>query len=140
MSNAVDLFTAAPLFYHLSTSMVKTLPLEQLINLRSLRVNASIETIEELLRQYENKVYLSANLSLGQILLTGDKESINSLVKSFESKNISVDFLPFAIPYHTPLVSGILSAEDPDIQALQISNPLIESWSCSLAAPYPTKP
>ena len=139
MSGAVDLFKAAPLFYHLSTGMVHALPLDRLINLRSLRVNDSYETIEQELIDYKDKVYLGANLSPRQLILTGDKESINSLLKSFESQNISADYLPFAIPYHTSLVADMVSADDPDIQALQISAPLIESWSCSLAAPYPSK-
>jgi phosphopantetheinyl transferase (holo-ACP synthase) len=78
-------------------------------------------------------------LSPNQLIITGDKESINTLAKSFENDNITADFLPFAIPYHTPLVSGVVSLSNPDIQALQITNPLIESWSCSLAAPYPAQ-
>ncbi len=139
MSGAVDIFKAAPLFYHLSTGMVHALPLDQLINLRSLRVNDSYEKIEVELANYKNKVYLSANLSPRQLILTGDRESINLLLKSFESRHISADFLPFAIPYHTSLVADVVSADNPDIEALQISNPLIESWSCSLAAPYPNK-
>jgi malonyl CoA-acyl carrier protein transacylase/phosphopantetheinyl transferase (holo-ACP synthase) len=139
MSGAVDIFKAAPLFYHLSTGMVHALPINQLINLRSLRVNDAYEKIEAELANYKDKVYLSANLSPRQLILTGDRDSINSLLKSFESKNISADFLPFAIPYHTSLVADVVSADNPDIEALQISNPLIESWSCSLAAPYPNK-
>ncbi len=139
MSGAVDLFKAAPLFYHLSTGMVHALPLDQLINLRSLRVNDAYEKIEDELIQYKDKIYLSANLSPRQLILTGDRESINSLLKSLESKQISADFLPFAIPYHTSLVANVVSADNPDIAALQISSPLIESWSCSLAAPYPNK-
>jgi len=140
MSGAVDILKAAPLFYHLSTGMVQAIPLDQLINLRSLKVNAAIEDIEAQLRQFHDKVYLSANLSNRQLIITGDKESINILANAFESRNISADFLPFAVPYHTPLVSGVVSSDNPDIQALQISAPLIESWSCSLAAPYPSSP
>ncbi len=108
MAGAIDIFKAAPLFYHLSTGMVHALPLDQLISLRSLRVNDSYEKIEEELANYKNKVYLSANLSPKQLILTGDRESINSLVKSFENRHISADILPFAIPYHTSLVAGVV--------------------------------
>ena len=140
MSGAVDIMKAAPLFYRLSTGMVRALPLDQLIKLRSVKVSAALEDIQQDLNNFSRQIYLSANLSPKQLILTGDKEAINSLAKLFDSKNITADFLPFAIPYHTPLVSGVVSLANPDIQALQIANPLIESWSCSLAAPYPAQP
>ena len=49
MSGAVDILKAAPLFYYLSTGMVRALPLDQLINLRSLKVTAAIENVRMIL-------------------------------------------------------------------------------------------
>ncbi len=140
MSGAIDILGAAPLFYHLSTGLSKALPLDRLINLRSLKINAAFEDVEQELMQYSQQIYLSADLSREQLIVTGEKGSINLLSKSLEDNGISADFLPFAIPYHTSLVADVVSLENPDVQALQISQPLIESWSCSLADKYPSYP
>jgi len=140
MSGAIDILSAAPLFYHLSTGISKALPFNRLVNLRSLKINAAFVDIEKHLVPYQGKVHISADLSDKQLLVTGDKDSINALTKILEDNNISADFLPFAIPYHTSLVADIVSPQDPDVLALQISEPLIESWSCSLVDKYPSNP
>ena len=140
MSGAINIISAAPLFYHLSTGVSKALPFNRLVNLRSLKINTAFVDIEGHLAQYESKVHLSADLSDKQLLVTGDKESINTLAKALEENNISADFLPFAIPYHTSLVSDVVSPQNPDVLALQIGKPLIESWSCSLVDKYPPNP
>ncbi len=140
MSGAIDIMKAAPLFYHLSTGIVRALPMNKIVNLRSLKINASLAAVKSDLEQFDGKVHLSADLSSKQLIVTGDRDSINALVRIFESNNISADFLPFAIPYHTSLVAGVVAANNPDIQALEIGRPLVESWSCSLAQQYPAKP
>jgi len=140
MSGSIDILAAAHLFYHLSTGISKALPFNRLINLRSLKINTAFTRIKKYLDQYKDKIHLSADLSDKQLLVTGDKDSINILAKTLEDNNISADFLPFAIPYHTPLVADIVSPQDPDVLALQIEIPLIESWSCSLVDKYPPNP
>ena len=140
MSGAIDIIGAAPLFYHLSTSISSALPINQLINLRSLKINAAFPVISSYMNSYAGKIHLSADLSNRQVLVTGDKESINLLAKALEQNNISADFLPFAIPYHTSLVANVVSPNNPDVLALQIDKPMIESWSCSLADKYPNNP
>jgi len=140
MSGAIDILSAAPLFYHLSTGVSKALPFDRLVNLRSLKISAAFADIEKHLAQYAGKIHLSADLSDTQLLVTGDKNSINTFAKTLQDNNISADFLPFAIPYHTSLVADIVSPHNPDVLALQIGKPLIESWSCSLVDKYPPNP
>lgn len=140
MSGSVNIINAAPLFYHLSTGVSKALPFNRLVNLRSLKINAALADIQKYLASYKNKIHLSADLSYEQLLVTGDKDSINTFAKTLEDNNISADFLPFAIPYHTPLVIDVVSPQNPDVLALQIDKPLIESWSCSLVDKYPSDP
>ena len=81
MGGAIDISAAAPLFYHLSTSISKALPFDRLLNLQSLKINAPFSAVASYLAKLKGKVHLGADLSNKQLLVTGDKESINLLVR-----------------------------------------------------------
>jgi phosphopantetheine--protein transferase-like protein len=137
MSGAADILAASPLFYHLSTSAARSIPQERLAELRSLRVAASYEQVEAHLKSRSDSVYLGANLSEHQILLSGYKTSIEELLKEFDREGIDAVLLPSAIPYHTPLVEGVVDENREEISELEFYAPQIPSWSCSTASFYP---
>lgn len=136
ISGAIDVIYAAPMFYRLSTAIARSVPKASLANLKSLRVTADYRTIQPLIADLSD-VYLSADLSPAQHLLSGGKDSINEVGKRLERAKVEFHPLPMAIPYHTPLVAGVVRADLPEIAAMPISSPGIEMWSCSNSSPYP---
>ncbi|PWT96958.1 MAG: hypothetical protein C5B53_08640 [Candidatus Melainabacteria bacterium] len=140
MSGAADILAASPLFYHLSTSAARSIPQERLAELRSLRVAASYEKVEPHLKSRSDCVYLGADLSEHQLLLSGYKASIEELLKDFACDGIDAVLLPSAIPYHTPLVEGVVDENREEISDLEMAAPQIPSWSCSTASFYPSDP
>jgi acyl transferase domain-containing protein/phosphopantetheinyl transferase (holo-ACP synthase) len=140
MSGASNILTGSPVFYHLSTSTARSVPQERLATLRSVRVATSYAVIEPYLNKHRQSVYLGADLSPHQLLLSGDKSTIEDLVRELESAGIQADVLPTAIPYHTPLVEGVIDTDRQELQNLEMRAPLIPSWSCSTASFYPADP
>lgn len=140
MSGAADIFTASPIFYHLSTSTARAIPQDKLAELKSIRVVAQYELIEPHLRDIVPPVYLSADLSPTQVLLSGNKASIEKLLKRLEQTGIQADVLPAAIPYHTSLVEGVIELDQKELQELEMYAPQIDCWSCSTASAYPSEP
>ncbi len=139
MAGATDIISAASVFYHLSTNVANSIPKEQLSELRSVMVVAPYPKIEQYSKKYSD-IYLSADLSAKQVILSGGKESIEALVKELEAFGIEVHMLPAAIPYHTPLVENVVQADHEDLSKLEINAPTIAAWSCSSATSYPDDP
>jgi malonyl CoA-acyl carrier protein transacylase/phosphopantetheinyl transferase (holo-ACP synthase) len=137
MSGAASILAASRLFYRLSTEVANSLPKARLATLRSIKVKSALATFDQHLGQYQNKVYLSGDLSNKQVILTGEKKSIAQLVSTLEDLDIEVDYLPVAIPYHTALVAGAINQNSAELENLEISEPAISSWSCSIASEYP---
>jgi len=139
MGGAADILGGTPTFYHLSTSVANAIPKEKLADLRSVKVKASFDQIEPLMKK-SAEVFLSADLSNKQVILTGSRANIDTLVNTLESKGMEADYLPVAIPYHTALVKGMVATDRTEVDELELSPPAIESWSCSIAAEYPQDP
>jgi phosphopantetheine--protein transferase-like protein len=137
MSGAANILTSAPLFYHLSTKVANSLPKDKLAELRTIKVKAPIEKFAYILERDQTKVYLSADLSDQQVIMTGDRNPIAVLVNTLESLGIEVDYLPVAIPYHTALVHGAVAADTAELENLEMHTPDIAAWSCSIASEYP---
>ncbi|MBX9686088.1 MAG: polyketide synthase dehydratase domain-containing protein [Candidatus Obscuribacterales bacterium] len=137
MSDAVDIMSAAEIFYHLSTHVSRSIVPSELAALRSIRVAAPLESFEDLLKSLQGKVYVGADLSRTCVLLSGAKEAIEELCTILKKRKIDFLNLPIAIPYHTPLVSGKISETDADVQSLDMKSPRLEAWSCSSGSPYP---
>ena len=140
MSGAADILTASPVFYHLSTSTARSIPQDRLADLRSLRVAAPYTVVEPYLKKYSRSVYLGADLSDHQLLLSGFKASIEEMAREFDCDGIQADLLPSAIPYHTPLVEGVIEADRQELLDLEMNAAQIPSWSCSTASFYPSEP
>lgn len=138
MGDSVDIFEASETFYRLSTQVSRSIPLNSLGSLRSIRVVASYEKdIQPLLSGLEKTVHLSADLSERCVLLSGEKSVIDQLCKMLKERDIDFLTLPVAIPYHTELVAGKVDANDQEVQRLEMRGPRLEAWSCSIQGRYP---
>jgi malonyl CoA-acyl carrier protein transacylase/phosphopantetheinyl transferase (holo-ACP synthase) len=137
MGGAANILTSSPMFYRLSTDVANSLPKERLAQLRSIKVKAPLESFTAHLQKYDKKVFLSADLSDEQVILTGDKISIARLVTALEKSGFEVDYLPVAIPYHTALVAGAVTTDHAEVESVEMQAPEIPSWSCSIASEYP---
>lgn len=138
MSEMVNLFQAAQTFYHLSTQVSRSVSVSQLANLKTIRVAGSTDgNLKPVLDSMTSPVYVGADLSETCVLISGTRDSIDTLCTKLKSEKIEFLPLPVAVPYHTPLVAGKVSHESDEVQRLTMSAPSIESWSCSLASKYP---
>jgi len=140
MSGAVDILDAAQLFYRLSTNLSSSIPKEKLLNLRSLQIFDQYERVAPILLRQDGELYLGADLSPSQLIVTGSKQAISTLIATLEEEKINFVPLPAAIPYHTPLVKGIINPDSEEIKALPIRPAQREAWCCSSVAPYPSDP
>ncbi|MBS2007130.1 MAG: polyketide synthase dehydratase domain-containing protein [Cyanobacteria bacterium SZAS TMP-1] len=133
-TGSVDVLSVAKTFYQLSTRVARSIPAESLANLRTLRVLSSWERVSKLA---EGDLYLSADLGLDHIIVTGSVEVITTLGDRLKESRIGSHLLPVPIPYHTPLVASIIDANNEAVQAVDIQPLAIPGWSCSTALMYP---
>ncbi len=137
INGAADVLETAPVFYRLSTGVANAVSIAELAKLRSIKVTGDWEVIEPLLKDLPHKVYLGADLSPKQMLLSGTVEAITAAKKTIQAAGFEVLPLPVAIPYHTPLVEGKVDSGDEAVQAVTVSKPKIATWACSLIDKYP---
>ena len=137
MSGAVDILTAAPMFFRLSTAVSKSVPKDDLAQLRTAMVLGDYDLIEGTLAAIEN-LYVGAALAPSQTIISGSQKAIDIAVAKLEELSIDSYILPMAIPYHTPLVSGFVDHDNPELQELPLQAPTTPAWSCSKVAPYPS--
>jgi acyl transferase domain-containing protein/phosphopantetheinyl transferase len=136
MSGAVNILDVAPLFYHLSTQVAKSVSKEKLANLRSIMLVADHDNFKETLKDIDD-LYLSAALCPSQTMLSGSKEAVAEAVKSLTAAGFEPQPLPMAIPYHTPLVEGMVDPNLQEIQDMELGLPKTPIWSCSRVDKYP---
>jgi acyl transferase domain-containing protein/phosphopantetheinyl transferase len=132
---AVDVLSAAELFYNRSTKVAKTIPADKLSNLRSVRVLASADTVMALVGKDE--VYLSADLGEKHVIVTGSINGIKALTEELAKRKIALQNLPTAIPYHTPLVDDLVDGDDDSVKSLKVKPMEIQAWACSTGSQYP---
>jgi acyl transferase domain-containing protein/phosphopantetheinyl transferase len=136
-NGAIDINEAAELFYRLSTTLARSLPEERLKNLRSIKVAASSDSLADLWVGLPEKVYLSADLTYTQAIVSGSELAIEAACQRLKAAEIDFTRLPIAIPYHTPLVANILDKQENELLSLPIAGPSLKSWSCSIPGTYP---
>jgi acyl transferase domain-containing protein/phosphopantetheinyl transferase len=136
MSGAVSILDVAPLFFRLSTNVARSISKERLANLRSVMIVADYDSMKDALEGIED-LYLSAALCPSQTMLSGSKEAIASAIKALTAAGFDPQQLPMAIPYHTPLVEGMVDPNNKEVQEMQLTFPLTPSWSCSSVDIYP---
>ncbi len=141
MNSSFNIFKAAEPFYRLSTQVSRLVPKDELIRLRTIRVSAPFAgRVENLVKALPAPVYLGAEMSNTCSLLSGERSVMDELCAQLKKNDIDFLVLPVAIPYHTPLVAGKISGEDPEFMRLSVQIPDRESWSASLANTYPDDP
>jgi len=137
MSGASDIVAAAETFYGLSIEVARSVPAERLRELRSLRLKTSYDRIAPIMEKLQSPVYLSAEMTDRDVIVSGTQSAIEEASAAFKAAGIDFFQLPAAIPYHTPLVSGIVTTGREEVGKLTVKPPEIEAWSCSLASQYP---
>ncbi len=136
MSGAVSILDAAPMFFRLSTNVARSISKERLANLRSVMIMADYDRMKDALLGIPD-LYLSAALCPSQTMLSGSKEAIASAIKALTAAGFDPQQLPMAIPYHTPLVEGMVDPNNKEVQDMHLKLPLTPIWSCSRVDIYP---
>ncbi len=136
MSGAVNILDVAPLFYRLSTEVAKSISKEKLANLRSIMLVADYDSLSDSLKGIDD-LYLSAALCPSQTMLSGSKEAVARAMKALTAAGFEPQPLPMAIPYHTPLVEGMVDPKNQEIKDMELDLPKTPIWSCSRVAQYP---
>lgn len=136
ISGAADILTASPLFFRLSTAVSQSVPKEKLADLRSIMVRADYEQFAKALEGIEG-LYVSSAMSPQQTILSGAQDSINEAIKTLSRLGHEAHILPMAIPYHTPLVAGLVDDEHDEFIDLPIAATPFPVWSCSQVGTYP---
>jgi acyl transferase domain-containing protein len=136
MSAAVNILDVAPLFYHLSTQVAKSVSKDKLANLRSIMLVADHDSFKDSLKDIDD-LYLSAALCPSQTMLSGSKEAVAEAMKALTAAGFEPQPLPMAIPYHTPLVEGMVDPNLQEIQDMELGLPQTPIWSCSRVDKYP---
>jgi acyl transferase domain-containing protein/phosphopantetheinyl transferase (holo-ACP synthase) len=131
---ACDILSNAEQFYAMSTNAARSIPEEALAKLRSLRVLAAADDV---LKIGGKNIYLSADLGDDHIIVTGDEESVAKLGTELRAKRIAFQQLPIAIPYHTPLVQGLVDADNEMVRNTSVDDISIPIWSCSRGGELP---
>lgn len=134
-SGAVDVLPVAELFYGWSTRVARSVPADDLANLRSLRILASADTVLPLIAGKD--VYLSADLGERHILVTGTEAGTTALAGELARRKIAMQALPSAIPYHTPLVKNLIDSNDDSVQSVEVKKLMVPTWACSTGTRYP---
>ena len=137
MSGAVDIMKVAPLFYNLTTKLARSVPRDQLIKLCSIKVDGSYERLRPALEAISEPVYVAADMTPKHFIVSGERKAIDELGAVLKERQVEYHRLPVAIPYHTPLVQGVIRLEQDEVQQLPISAPALQSWSCSTMQQYP---
>lgn len=136
MSGAVNILEVAPLFYRLSTNVAKSVSKEKLANLRSIMLVADHDSFKDVIAGIDD-LYLSAALCPSQTMLSGSKEAVAEAMKKLTDAGFEPQPLPMAIPYHTPLVEGMVDPNNQEVQDMELGLPQTPIWSCSRMDKYP---
>lgn len=140
IGGASDIVASAKAFYKLSKAVAQAVPAERLGELRSLRVEAGYDVVDPVVSRLPEPVYLCAEMTGGEAILSGTQRAIELASQALRGVGVETHRLPAAIPYHTPLVSGVINYRDPEVRNFQIRTPAIPTWACSIAGLYPTDP
>lgn len=131
---ACDTLSTASQFYAMSTNAARSIPKEALAKLRSLRVLAPAAKV---LKIAGKDVHLSADLGEDHIIITGEEAAIVALGTQLREHNMMFQQLPIAIPYHTPLVQGLVDPDSDMVRNTSIEKMTVPIWSCAQAAQLP---
>lgn len=137
---AINVHRAAAMFCRLSKRVATIIPPEQFATLQSVRIFAPWTRVKSLASTTAESIYLTADLGPDHILVTGAKAAMDDLMSSLRMQGITFLPLSVAVPYHTPLVAGIIDSNHDEIQALEIERFAIPAWSCSTGSQYAADP
>ncbi|EAZ91778.1 type I polyketide synthase [Crocosphaera chwakensis] len=89
-------------------------------------VLATLEKIEPMINSYQDKVAIAAINGSNSLVISGEKEAINSIIKNLDEQNIKTKQLTVSHAFHSPLMQPILAefkelAQEISYQLPQIS-------------------
>lgn len=104
-----------------------------------LAVGAGREALQALIEPYaEEGVYLGMDNCPHQTVVVGRAEPMNRLAADLSRRQMMVERLPFARPYHTPLFESELPRFDQMFEGVPFRSPRVPVYSCTTAAPFPS--
>ena len=137
---AINVHSAAAMFCRLSKRVATIIPAHELASLGSLRIFASWERVAPMLDAIGEDIHLTADLGSKHIMVTGRNDQVNQLAIMLRQEGISFLPLALAVPYHTPLVAGIIDSNHDEIQALAVTEFSRTAWACSTGTKYASDP
>ena len=137
MSGSANIEKAAPMFYKHSVAVARSISLDDLAALKTIKVNDNYDKVAPLLDGLDGEVHLGADLSPKQHLLSGTRKVIAEVIVRLNANSIEFQPLPIAIPYHTSLVDQAVTTGTYDEDFVV---PEISVWSASLVGLYPNDP
>lgn len=98
----------------------------------------SPDTLNQLLADYEGKLYLAMDNCPNQVVLFGSESDIDSAVTRLKAEGGICTRLPFDRAYHTPLFAEVSEAFRAFYNSLDIQPAQIPLYSCATASPFTT--
>lgn len=131
---AVDVLSAAHLFYRLSTDVGRQLPSDVAGGLASARVFTSSTRISQLAGA--ERIFLTADLGDEHTIVTAKQALLERFLETLRAERIVFQQLPNAIAYHTPLIEGLVHPSA-DIETIDVQPLAVPVWSCATSQKYP---
>jgi iturin family lipopeptide synthetase A len=88
-------------------------------------VFADADIVSKTLAEYHRKIHLAAVNGVQNIVISGDKEAVESAVKQFKSQGITVQYLQVSHAFHSPLMEPILDEFECQARQVQFQAPHI---------------
>lgn len=140
MAGAADIVSGAKVFYELSTKVARSVSEDKLSSLKTIKINNRVELLPQIIAQYPGRIFLSGALTPSNWLISAYSDDMTNFCRMLKEHDVSFTLLPLAIPYHTELVSGVVSTEDSAVRSFAFASPHIPVWACSTASTYPSEP
>lgn len=129
-------------FYRFIVELARSIPENKFSTLKTVNIFGTLTSVKELFAavpDFSHELHVVGELALEHVMVTGEKNAVESLVKVAETRGIASLMMPAPIPYHTPLVEDLLDRDQAEIfkGSKTFSKVEIPSWSCALEGPAP---
>lgn len=139
MNGYSNIETIAEKFYKFSVEVARSLPEASTESISTYNIFASRKLVEKHMADLNADIHLVADLSPQHMIVTGDSEALHKLSLKLNEEGITALKSPVAIPYHTPLVEGLLSREEAFSfsDSYKFEEMTVPTWSSALADKAP---
>ena len=135
MNGYSNIETIAERFYKFSVEVARSLPKASTESISTYNIFASRKLVEKHMDDLNADIHMVADLSPQHMIVTGDSEALHKLSLKLSEEGITALRSPVAIPYHTPLVEGLLSTEEAFSfsDSYEFGEMTVPTWSSALA-------